>query len=205
MHPEFIDRYSRLDSPVHRCPAGLKIIAALALVLTVALWPGAPILLLGAVAALLLALAALSQIPPRFLLRRLVIAEPFALGVALLALFQPEGGRIFLIMLAKSTLCLATMILLTATTPFTDLLAAVRRAHVPTVFTTTLALLYRYLFVLADESHRMRRARLSRSYTANRTHHWRALATVAGQLFLRATNRAEHIFAAMSARGWTQK
>ena len=205
MHPEFIDRYSRLDSPLHRCPAGLKIIAALMLVLIVALWPGAPVLLLGAVAALLLALAALSQVPPHFLLRRLAIAEPFALGVAVLALFQPAGERIFLVMLAKSTLCLGVMILLTATTPFTDLLAAVRRAHVPAVFTTTLALLYRYLFVLADESHRMRRARLSRSYTTNRTHHWRALATVAGQLFVRATGRAERICAAMSARGWTQK
>lgn len=205
MNPEFIDRYSRLDSPVHRLAAGPKALAALALVLLVALWPGAPWLLFGSVAALLLALAALSQIPPRFLLRRLLIAEPFALGVAALALLQPDGLRIFAVLLTKSTLCLATMILLTATTPFTDLLAALRRARLPAVFVTTLALLYRYLFVLRDEAGRMRRARWSRSFSVTRAHRWRALATVAGQLFIRSTERAERIYAAMNARGWKIK
>ncbi|TAN38728.1 MAG: cobalt ECF transporter T component CbiQ [Verrucomicrobia bacterium] len=205
MNPEFIDRYSRLDSPVHKLPVGSKIVAALVLVLGVALWPAVPWQLFGAVGALLLALMLLSQIPPRFLLRRLLIAEPFALSIAALALFQPGGWHIFLVMLTKSTLCLAAMILLTATTPFTDLLAALRRARIPVVFVTTLALLYRYLFVLADESSRMRRARLSRSFAEHRAHQWRALATVAGQLFIRASGRAERIFAAMSARGWEQK
>ncbi len=205
MKPDFIDRYSRLASPVHQLAAGPKLLAGLALVLLVALWPGAPWRLLGAVAALLLALALLSRIPPRFLLRRLLIAGPFALGVAVLAVLQPGGLQIFIVMLAKSTLCLAAMILLTATTPFTDLLAALRRARVPGVFVTTLALLYRYLFVLADETLRMRRARMSRSFMPARAHHWRSLATVAGQLFLRAHDRAGRIFAAMSARGWEER
>lgn len=205
MNPDFIDRYSRLDSPVHKFAAGRKLLVALALVLLVALWPGAPWLLLASVAALLLALALLSRVPPRFLLRRLLIAEPFALSIAALALLQPDGLHVFLVMLAKSTLCLAAMILLTATTPFTDLLAALRRARVPAVFVTTLALLYRYLFVLADETLRMRRARLSRSFDTAHAHRRRALATVAGQLFLRAHDRAGRIFAAMSARGWGQK
>lgn len=205
MNPDFIDRYSRVDSPVHQLAAGPKLLAGLTLVLLVALWPGASWWLFGAIAALLLALALLSQIPPGFLLRRLLIAEPFALGVAALALLQPDGLHVFLVMLAKSTLCLAAMILLTATTPFTDLLAALRRSRVPAVFVTTLALLYRYLFVFADEILRMRRARLSRSFAADHAHRRHALATVAGQLFLRAHDRAGRIFAAMSARGWEQK
>ena len=204
MNPDFIDRYSRLDSPVHRLPAGIKLTLTLALVLLTALLPRAAWSFFDAVAALLLAVALLSQIPPRFLLRRLLIAEPFVLGVAALALFQPDGGHIFLVMLTKSTLCLAAMILLTATTPFTDLLAALHRARVPAIFITTLALLYRYLLVLADEASHMRRARLSRSFAAHRSHQWRTLATVAGQLFIRASGRAERIFAAMSARGWEQ-
>ena len=205
MNPDFIDRYSRLDSPVHQFAVGPKFLAALAVVLLVALWPGGPWLLYGAIMALLLALAALSGIPPRFLLRRLLIAEPFALGIAALALWQPDGWRIFLMLLTKSTLCLATMILLTTTTPFTDLLTALRRARLPAVFVTTLALLYRYLFVLMDEAGRMRRARLSRSFSATRAHRWRALATVAGQLFIRSVGRAERIYTAMSARGWESK
>ena len=175
MQPDFIDRYARLDSPEHALAAAPKLLAAL---------------------------AALSRVPAHFLARRLLIAAPFALGVAALALWQPDGLRIFLILLAKSTLCLATMILLTTTTPFTDLLAALRRARLPAVFVTTLALLYRYLFVLREEAARMRRARWSRSFAATRAHRWRALATVAGHLFIRSTERAERIYAAMSARGW---
>jgi cobalt/nickel transport system permease protein len=205
VNPDFIDRYARLDSPVHRLPAGRKLALTLGLVLLVALWPGAAWPLFAAVAALLVALAALSQIPPHFLLRRVAIAAPFALGMALLALFQPEGGRIFLTLLVKSALCLAAMLLLTASTPFTDLLAVLRRARVPSVFVTTLTLLYRYLFVLVDESGRMWRARTSRSFSTGRAFHWRALATVAGQLFIRSADRAERIYAAMSARGWEEK
>jgi cobalt/nickel transport system permease protein len=205
MQPDFIDRYSRLDSPVHRLAAGPKLLTGLTLVLLVALWPATPWSLLGTTTALLLALALLSRIPPRFLLRRLLIAEPFALGVAVLTLLQPGGFQMFLVMLAKSTLCLAAMILLTATTPFTDLLAALRRVRLPAIFVTTLALLYRYLFVLADESARMRRARMSRSFAVDPAQHRRALATVASQLFLRAHDRAGRIFAAMSARGWEER
>lgn len=190
---------------MHRLPAGLKLAFTLALVLLTALLPRAAWSFFLAVAALLLAVAALCRVPPRFLLRRLAIAEPFALGVALLALFQPEGIHIFLVMLTKSTLCLAAMIMLTATTPFSDLIAALRQARVPAVFVTTLALLYRYLFVVVGEAGRMRRARLSRSLISHRTHRWRALASVAGQLFIRSTGRAERIYSAMCARGWEQK
>src|SRR5581483_4777434 len=60
----------------------------------------------------------------------------------------------------------------------------------------------RYLFVLLDESERMRRARLSRTFTRNRKFQWRAMSTVVGQLFVRASERAERIYDAMCARGW---
>jgi cobalt/nickel transport system permease protein len=66
----------------------------------------------------------------------------------------------------------------------------------------TLALMHRYLFVLADEAERMSRARASRTFTPRRRVRWPALASVAGQLFLRASERAERIYAAMCARGW---
>jgi energy-coupling factor transporter transmembrane protein EcfT len=48
----------------------------------------------------------------------------------------------------------------------------------------------------------MRRARLSRTFTPGRRFQWQALSSVAGQLFVRASERAERIYNAMSARGW---
>jgi cobalt/nickel transport system permease protein len=202
MRPDQIERYSRGDSPVHRLPAGLKLAAALGVVIaTVALPAGRWDAYVG-IALGLAGVAAVSRVPPRFILLRLLTLEPLALGIAGLAIFQPDGGRIFATMLTKTTLCLLTMILLSNTTPFAALLAVLKRAHVPAILVSILALLYRYLFVLADEAQRMRRARASRTFRPGRWWTWRALATVIGQLFVRSTERAERIYAAMTARGW---
>ncbi|HUJ09824.1 MAG TPA: cobalt ECF transporter T component CbiQ [Verrucomicrobiae bacterium] len=198
MRHDYLDRYSRLDSPIHRQPAVVKLVVALALlVATISLRPA-----LLPVAVVLLATTLLSRLPPRFVLLRLLLLEPFALGVALLALFQPGGGRIFAFLIAKSTLCLLTMILLSNTTPFSEILRVLRRARVPALLITTLALMYRYLFVLVDEAERMKRARASRTLAWRRRFQWKNVATVAGQLFIRSTERAERIYAAMCARGW---
>ena len=148
------------------------------------------------------AIAAASGIPWRFLVRRLLLLEPFVLGVAVLALFQPGGWHLFLVLVAKCTLCLLTMLLLSNTTPFADMLRVLRAARVPALLVTTLSLMYRYLSVMVDETQRMRRARMSRTFRAERRWAWRTMATVVTQLFIRTTERAERIYAAMCARGW---
>jgi len=105
-------------------------------------------------------------------------------------------------MLAKSTLCLFSIILLNSTTRFTDLLQVFRRLRVPALLVVTLALMHRYLFVLVDETARLRRARRSRTFTTGRVFGWHLTATVAAQLFVRTSERAERVYAAMCARGW---
>jgi cobalt/nickel transport system permease protein len=209
MHHDFLDRYSRLDSPVHRLPAALKLALALIFVfVTVALPLAAREWFIGLFATLV-AVAALSRIPWSFLLKRLLFLEPFVLGVAILTLFQSNGIRVFATIFVRSTLCLLTMVLLSNTTPFAAVLQVLRRVRVPALFVTTLALMYRYLFVLVDEAERMHCARASRTFISKtfrfRAHHirvWQALGTVIGQLFVRSTERAERIYAAMCARGW---
>ncbi len=119
-----------------------------------------------------------------------------------IALLQPDGLRVFLAVLAKSTLSLAAVVLLGATTPFSEVLRALSRFRVPPLLVTVLALLYRYLSVLVEEMGRMQRARRSRTFSRSRWITWRSSATVVGQLFLRTTTRAERIYAAMCARGW---
>jgi cobalt/nickel transport system permease protein len=92
--------------------------------------------------------------------------------------------------------------LVSNTTPFSEILRVLRWVRVPSLLITTIALMHRYLFVLADESERMRRARLSRTIRRDRRLRWQALSTVVGQLFIRASERAERIYDAMCARGW---
>lgn len=202
MQADFLDHYSRLTSPVHRLPAGVKMAAALALVAAVLLVPPSRAMWLTAVALPVAAIAAISAIPWRFLLRRLLLLEPFVLSVAVLALFQPGGWRLFLVLIAKCTLCLLTMLLLSNTTSFAEMLRVLRKARMPALLVTTVSLMYRYLSVMIDETQRMRRARLSRTFRPQRRWAWRTMATVVTQLFIRTTERAERIYAAMCARGW---
>ena len=202
MRHDFLDRYSRLDSPIHRLPALVKLAGALVSVAVVLLVPRSRPWLLGGVAMLLVVAAGLSRIPPGFLLRRLLLLEPLVAGVALLALFQSGGWPLFGFLIARCTLCLLTMVLLANTTPFSDLLRLLKKARMPALLITTLALMYRYIFVLVDEAQRMQRARLSRTFAERRNWEWRTPATVVSQLFVRSSERAERIHGAMCARGW---
>jgi cobalt/nickel transport system permease protein len=202
MRLDLLDHHSRLDSPVHRLPAAVKLVATVGWVVATVLLPASRPAGFAVVAAALLIAAVLSRIPPVFLGKRLLLLEPLALGVAVLAVFQPDGWRVFATVMVRTNLCLLAMILLSNTTPFADVLRVLQRARVPALLVTTLALMYRYLFVLADEVGRMGRARSSRTFSAQRGVAWRSLAGIVSQLFIRSTERAERIYAAMCARGW---
>ena len=202
MRHDFLDKFSRLESPIHRLPPGWKLGLAMAAVLTTVIVPLArPWFFVGLL--LLLALVtAIGKIPPSFVLGRLILLEPLVAGIAVLSVLQPNGGLVALSIVVKSTLCLATMILITNTTPFADILGLLRSLRVPDLLITVLALMYRYLFVLIDEAERMRRARISRTFSTRRDRLWKSSAALIGQLFVRSSERAERIYAAMSARGW---
>ena len=202
MRGVFIDQYSRLDSPVHRVAAEVKTGCALLLLVRIATlapsswwWP-------VAIAVLLAAVLAASRVPLRFVVKRLLLVEPFVLAVGLLAVLQPGGGARFLWIAIRSTLSLLTVILLSSTTPFDRLLAVLRRLRAPDVFVSTVAMMYRYLFILSDELQRKTRARRSRSFTAAVSRSWMLPAATLGQLFLRSMDRAERVYQAMLARGW---
>ena len=200
-HHGFLGDYSGLDSPVHRLPAALKVLASVGVVLAVVLCP-VRVTTSVFLAVALVVVAAASRVPPFFLVKRVSMIEPVVMGAAVLALFQPGGGRVFGAMVVKSSLCVATMVLLSNTTPFADLLDVLRRLRVPGLLVTTIALMHRYLFVLGDEATRMRRACASRTFTRGRRHAWASLASVIARLFVRTNERAERIYAAMVARGW---
>lgn len=202
MRGDFLDRYSSLRSPVHRAPAMLKAPFALGvMLLIVALPPTSPLPFAG-ISLLLLALLLASRVPPLFIAKRILLLEPFVIAVGALALLQADGLVRFAWIALRSTLSLATVLLLSNTTPFADLLAVLRRLRVPAVFVNTLAMMYRYIFILSDEMLRTLRARRSRTFARRNARSWTLLSSVLGQLFLRSAGRAERIYQAMIARGW---
>lgn len=195
-------QHGHAHSSIHRLPAAFKLGAALAITVVTGVAPLGWAWWFVGVAVLLLLVITLSRISPIFLLKRILALSPFVLGVALVNAFQPAARGHWLGVTARSGLCLLTVILVSNTTPFSQVLRVLKRVHVPGLLITTIALMHRYLFVLADEAERMRRARLSRTFTRERRFQWRSLSTVLGQLFVRASERAERIYDAMCARGW---
>jgi cobalt/nickel transport system permease protein len=187
--------------PATRWPAAVKVTGAVGLILAITLTPAAAPAWFATEAALLLLVLALARVSPLAVLRRLLLLSPFVAGAALAAVFSTHGAN-WKILALRSGLCLATVLLLAQTTNFGELLGVLRTSRVPALLITTLALMHRYLFVLADESARMSRARAARTFTRSRRFAWLTAATVVGQLFVRASERAERVYDAMCSRGW---
>lgn len=193
--------YAHVDSPVHRAPASLKVLATLSIVTAIALLPVRYAVATVGVLAGLIVLSRLARVPFRAFVARVAMAEPFVLGVAVLSLFQGRGLAVFIAIALKSTTCVAALQLLGHTTPFEDILAFLRRVKVPAVLVVTLALLARYLHVLIDETQRMRRARAARTWSTSRWGSWKALSSVITVSLVRSMARAERVHAAIRARG----
>ena len=192
----------RREASLHRWPASLKALLALGTILIVVLTPARMPGAFALVALLLLCAVLGGRLPWRPLLKKVALIEPMLLAVAALTLLQPGGGTRFALLLARSTLSVTTLLLLGATTPFSEILDLLRRLRVPSILTTMAALLHRYVFVLGEEMQRMRRARRSRTFRKSRVGAWHSLSAAAGALFLRTTERSERIYRAMIARGW---
>ena len=193
---------SRFSASLKFTAAILLILATLAVPARFALW-----LLLPLIVLCLLVL--LSRIPLKPFLKRLLLVEPVLVGIAAFSLLQPGGGgvgggQLFALLLLRSTLCVIIMLLLAHTTPFHQIVTILRKLRVPGLLVTTLWLMHRYLNVLLEESQRMRRARRCRTFVPHRSHLWHTLSTVAGQLFIRSTSRAQRVYDAMCARGWNE-
>jgi cobalt/nickel transport system permease protein len=215
MQVSFLDRYSRGTSLVHRLDARLKLVLTLVSALLVIATPElvaiffsekwAVWLFFGLEAWVLLVIYSISGLPWSYLAVRLVAVLPLllmlALGVPLsrgLRSGWNEGAQL----LARSMITLTLTITMIATTPFGRLLAALERLHMPKIFISIVAFMYRYMFVLWDELEKMRRAKLARTFYPSVWWETRLMANFVGILFVRAFERAERVHAAMLARGW---
>jgi len=203
MHKIPYDLFIERDSLIHRLPGTAKLITGLLLAIGIALAPRYRWEAYVMAATSLMLVAIVAHLPLKRITLRVLVFEPVIGGVALLSLLQPNGLHVFLGLVVKSTLCLCTMMIMAAVTPFSEFLSGLRRIRVPALMVTTLALMSRYLFLLANELSRMKRARASRTFTTQRTKRWYLFSTIIAQLFARTSLRAERVYAAMCARGWT--
>jgi cobalt/nickel transport system permease protein len=229
MHVHFLDPYRQRNSPVHALDPRLKLVLTLGFILTTALVPpGAwPVYIL--LLAIILSVEIISDLGMGNVLKRSALALPFVLA-AVPILFTTPGPELWSVQIgpwtlglsaaglerfasiaAKSWISVQAAIVLASSTPFPDLLAAMRAIRVPRMLVAIFSLMWRYLFVLVDEALRLLRARASRSGKSGQSGlktggslAWRGRVAggMAGNLFLRAYERSDRIYMAMLSRGY---
>ncbi len=200
---------------VHRLPPHVKIVAAVAFVLGVAVTPREAVWAFGVQLIAIVAVIALAGLRPRFVVTRAAVVVPFLFAAALLP-FVASGERVQVLgvpmaveglwgawgVSAKASLGVLTSVTLAATTEVPRLLRGMERLHVPGALTQIATFMVRYLEVVAAEVSRQRSAMLARGYDPRWLWQAKAIGASAGTLFVRSYERGERVHAAMLARGY---
>jgi cobalt/nickel transport system permease protein len=204
------------NTPVHRLPAHVKVVALLVFVAAVVTVPPEQWWALVAAGVALLAVVRVARLPAPTVLRRMLVETPFVV-FALVLPFVATGPRVDVLgvplsqeglvgawnLLAKATLGVVGAIVLAGTTTPRDLVAGLERLRLPTSVVQIVAFMLRYAGVVVDDLHRLRVARESRGAPPGWLSQLRAVAATLGALFVRTYERGERVHQAMLARGWT--
>jgi cobalt/nickel transport system permease protein len=209
-----LDRLSYRETVVHRLDARSKVIATMLFVIAVVSYPKYEILSLFPFFLFPVLTCTLGDIPAGFIAKKVAAVSPFAVFVGIfnplfdssaVAVFPgvslSAGWISFASLLVKFALTISAALLLIATTSFPGICRGLRRMGVPALFVSQLLFLYRYLFVLMEETMRVVRARDMRSF-GGRGSGMGVFVRIVGNLFMRTVERAERIYGAMLARGF---
>ena len=165
----------------------------------------------GAYFVLLLAAIAIARLPLLPMLGRATLVLPFSTVFAL-ATWWAGNPRGALVLAAKSFLSVLATLILAASTPWVRLLDALATLHVPRPLILVIQFLGRYLFVVTDQAAQVMLAAQSRQGASrhqrldpckNGARRFQAAAGAVGVLFARSWERADGIYRAMLARGFT--
>lgn len=210
----YMDALASRQTPVHRLDPRAKLITSLVFITTVVSFGKYEIAALIPFFVYPIFLSALGNVPPAFLLKRLVLLSPFAV---MIGIFNPlldreilvslgdvgiSGGWIsFGSILLRFVLTVAAALSLIAVTGFYAVCMALQKLGVPRIFVVQLLFLYRYMFVLVDEGSRMVRARSLRALGDGGAG-IKTFGPLVGHLLLRTMDRAQRIYLAMCCRGF---
>jgi cobalt/nickel transport system permease protein len=214
------------DGLLQRLDPRVKVVTLLGLLVAVALVRSLPVLVIAYLGTLVLAVA--SRLPFGFFVRRVWLFVPIFTGVvvlpATLNLITPgdivvplgtwfgheigitsQGLTSAALIITRVATSISLVVLLTLTTSWTRLLAALRALLVPRMFILVLGMAYRYLFHLLNSVLDMYTARRARSVGDDHdVKSSRAfVAATAGALFGKSHALSEEVHMAMVSRGYT--
>lgn len=210
-----LDVLSYGNSVIHRLDPRVKVAITFAFIITVVSFPKYAVTGLLPFFLFPVMLMVLAEIPFSLVLKKVLLVSPFAVFIGI---FNPvfdtqplvswngitvtSGWVSFASIMAKFFLTISAALILIATTSFPGVCFALGRLGLPRMFVSQLLFLYRYLFVLMEETMRVLRAHELRSFNRGRPD-VRIFIRLVAILFLRTIERAERIFQAMLARGFS--
>jgi len=209
-----LDRLAYGGTAVHRLDPRAKVITTLVFLVCVVSFGKYEVVAMLPFVLYPVVMAAEAALPLGFLLRKLVAVAPFAVLVGIfnplldreavfqLGTFAVSGGWVsFVSILTRFFLTTIAALVLIATTSFSGVCVGLERMGVPDVLVTQLLFLYRYIFVLGEETMRMARARALRSF-GGKGMGLSVYGQILGHLLLRTYARATRIYRAMLSRGF---
>ena len=209
-----LDLLAENDSIIHRLDPRVKVIITLLFIIYVVSFDKYEVNRLLPFFLFPSFLVSMADLPFSYLMRKLIIVSPFVLFIGIFNPFFDQdilltigtlkisGGWISLIsILLRFMLTVGAALLLIATTGFPAICMALDKLGAPRIFTVQLLMLYRYIFVLIEESIRMIRAYSLRSFS--RKIRYQIFKQLLGNLLLRTLDRAQRIHMAMLSRAFT--
>lgn len=210
----YLDTLSYQDTLIHRLDPRAKLLTTLMFIVCVVSFNKYTITALIPFVIYPVVLIALGQLPLGYLLKKILVAVPFAFFIGI---FNPlldrevaahlgpigvSGGWIsFTSLMIRFALTVSAALILIASTGFNSVCMALEKMGTPRSFAVQLLFLYRYIFVLADEASRLVRARSLRAF-GGKGMGIRVYGSMIGQLLLRTLDRAQRIHLAMCCRGF---
>ncbi len=209
-----LDTLSYKQTVIHRIDPVIKLVVTLVFILAVVSFPKYEVA--GMLPFFLFPVFIISagDIPVSVVLKKIVVVSPFVL---LLGIFNPimdtrplydfmgisvSGGWVsYASIILKFVLTISSALLLIATTSFPGICSALERLKMPKIFVVQLLFLYRYIFVLAEETMRIVRARNMRTFGRG-SRDIKMLINIIGVLLIRSIERSERIYQSICSRGF---
>ena len=127
----------------------------------------------------------------------------FKLNLNILNITVTDNGvAILFTVLLKSFLSILILSSLIISTSDNELLNGLRKIHVPGIIVTIIFIMYRYFFLLREESKIGKLAIKSRIFKKSYRNLNKRLSFLAGNLLIKSFDRAENVYKSMESRGF---
>jgi len=210
-----LDRLAAGDRAIHRLDPRAKVLATVVFIVAVVSFNRYELAALLPLFVFPAVMIALGNLPALYIVKKVALVIPFAVMIGMLnpwfdrdviiqvGTWGVTGGWVsFASIIVRAVLTTAAALILVAVTGFPAICMALERLGMPQAFAVQLLVLYRYIFVLGEETSRAVRARELRTF-GNKGRGRASSASLLGHLLLRTWLRAEKIHMAMLARGFT--